>query len=123
MDGLVTIVAPADLWGVWADFFDRKGLPGKWIVRILNPFWRYRAGVPFSTLRPDERVGELKVPFLVLHGDRDQSVGLDHGHILARRAGTEVVVLEGEGHNELLGKAALHGEVLGFLEGMSRLGA
>ena len=116
VDGLVTIAAPADLWGVWADFFDQRGLPGRWIVRAFNPFWRYRAGVPFSTLRPDEGVKEVKLPFLILHGDRDKSVELDHARILARGAGTEVVVMEGEGHNDLLMKPDLHRKVFDFLQ-------
>jgi len=114
--GLVTIAAPADLWSVWADFFDGKGLPGRWIVRVLNPFWRYRAGVPFSTLRPDERVKELDLPLLFIHGDRDQSVPLEHVRILARGAGVEAVVMKGAGHSDILGKTELHRKVSDFLE-------
>jgi alpha-beta hydrolase superfamily lysophospholipase len=116
VDGLVTIAAPADLWGVWAHFFDQKGLPGTWIVRVFNPFWRYRAGVPFRTLRPDRRASEVKVPFLILHGDRDTSVDVSHARILARSAGVTPVVLEREGHNDLLAKPALHERVSGFLD-------
>jgi len=119
VDGLITVAAPADLWGVWADFFDQQRLPGRWVTRILQPFWRYRAGVPFDSVGPEIRVKEVAIPFLILHGNKDRNVSIDHGHILAHGAGTEVVVLEGEGHNELLGKAALHREVLGFLEGMT----
>jgi len=116
VDGLVTIAAPSDLWGVWADFFDRHGLPGWWVTRLLRPFWRYRAGEPFESLGPLERVGEVDVPFLILHGDRDQSVSVDHGHLLAERARREVLVMEGEGHNDLLGSPELHRRVLGFLQ-------
>jgi pimeloyl-ACP methyl ester carboxylesterase len=114
--GLVTVAAPADLWSVWADFFDGKGLPGRWIVRALNPFWRYRAGVPFSTLRPDERVKGLDLPLLFIHGDRDQSVPPEHARILARGAGVEAVVMAGAGHSDILGRTDLHRELLAFLE-------
>jgi pimeloyl-ACP methyl ester carboxylesterase len=116
--GLVTVAAPADLWSVWADFFDQKGLPGGWIVKALNPFWRYRAGVPFSTLRPDERVKELDLPLLFIHGDRDQSVPPEHARILARGAGVEAVVMEGVGHNDILARTELHRQLSAFLEGI-----
>jgi pimeloyl-ACP methyl ester carboxylesterase len=116
VSGLVTVAAPADLWGVWAHFFDQKGLPGRWIVRTLNPFWRYRAGVPFSTLRPDERVKELDLPLLFVHGDRDQSVPPEHARILARGAGVEPVVMEGAGHNDILGSPELYRKLSAFLD-------
>jgi alpha-beta hydrolase superfamily lysophospholipase len=122
VDGLITVAAPADLWGVWADFFDQRGLPGRWVTRILQPFWRYRAGVPFDSVGPELRVSEVNIPFLILHGDKDRNVSLDHGHLLAQGAGTDVVVMEGEGHNDVLGKAELHREVLGFLEGVTSPG-
>jgi len=116
VDALVTVGAPAELWGVWADYFDQYKLPGRWITQLLRPFWRYRAGEPFSALSPDERVGEVTVPFLILHGEKDRSVSPDHASILARGAGVEVVILEGEGHNEVLGRDSLHRRVLMFLE-------
>lgn len=117
VDGLVTVAAPADLWGVWADFFKKKRLPGRLITGVLRPFWRYRAGEPFSNLRPEERVKELDAfPFLVVHGRLDTSVSVDHAHLLAQGAQREPVILEGEGHNDLLGKKALHQEIFAFLK-------
>lgn len=117
VDALVTVGAPADLWGVWARYFDQKGLPGDWIVKVMAPFWRYRAGVPFRTLDPVTRVKEVRVPFLVMHGDQDQSVPVAHARILAGGAGLEPVILEGEGHNEILGRAEAHEILLSFLKG------
>jgi alpha-beta hydrolase superfamily lysophospholipase len=115
VDALVTVGAPADLWGVWADYFDQLKLPGRVITRLLRPFWLYRAGEPFSTLSPDDRAREVKVPFLILHGDRDRSVSPDHASILAQRAGVDAVLLKGEGHNDLLGREPLHRKILGFM--------
>jgi pimeloyl-ACP methyl ester carboxylesterase len=119
VDGLVSVAAPADLWSVWSGHFDRRGLPGRWMVRLLNPFWRYRAGVPFRTLSPEKRAKEVRTPFLALHGDRDASVPVSHAHVLAREAGVEAVVLEGEGHNDILSAEILREEILEFLEGIS----
>jgi alpha-beta hydrolase superfamily lysophospholipase len=114
--GLVTIAAPADLWDVWADSFRRRGLPGKLIVQLFNPFWRYRAGVPFRTLRPERRVRELVLPLLIVHGDRDRSVPVEHARALSREVGVDPLILKGEGHNDLLGRPNLHREVIAFLQ-------
>jgi len=118
VEGLVTIAAPADLWEVWARHFDQRGLPGRWIVRVLSPFWALRAGVPFHTLRPEERVTEVGVPLLILHGSMDESVPPDHARVLAREAGIEPLMMDGEGHNDLLGREALQGSVVDFLRGI-----
>lgn len=122
VDALVTLGAPGDMWGVWAHAFNRRGLPGALMVKVLAPFWRYRAGVPFRTLDTVERVKEVDVPLLVIHGDRDQSVPVEHARILAQGAGVEPVILEGEGHNEILGKEEVHRRVLGFLEDLLKQG-
>jgi pimeloyl-ACP methyl ester carboxylesterase len=116
-----------------ADFFWRSALgqfgidpgtdsQGHVVVAVYESFTavRYRAGEPFSVLSPDDRVGEVKVPFLILHGDRDRDVSPDHASILARGAGVDPVFLEGEGHNDLLGKGPVHQRVLGFLERVSQ---
>jgi pimeloyl-ACP methyl ester carboxylesterase len=113
--GLVSISAPADLWEVWAYYFDRKGLPGKWVVRILNPFWRVRAGVPFKTLDPRTRARELTVPFMILHGELDEGVPVEHARVFATAAGIEAVVMEGKDHGDLLDSPVLHEKLLSFL--------
>lgn len=116
VDGLVTMGAPADMWGVWIRYFHQKGLPGKWIVKTLFPFWRYRAGVPFRRLDPARKVKEVKVPVLVIHGDQDDSVPVAHARTLAAGAGVEPMILPGEGHNEILGRKEVHRSVLAFME-------
>jgi pimeloyl-ACP methyl ester carboxylesterase len=117
--GLVSISAPADLWEVWAYHFDRQGLPGKWVVRLLNPFWRRRAGVPWHALDPTSRTRELTVPFLVLHGTEDESVPVKHASALAAAAGIEPVVLDGLAHSDLLDSRHLHESVLSFLQNLT----
>ena len=114
-DGLVTVGAPADMWGVWAHYFDGKGLPGRWIVKALSPFWRYRAGVSFGTLDTEKRVKEVTIPCLIIHGSEDQSVPVEHVRILSAGAGVEPVILEGEGHNEILARDQVHRRVLEFV--------
>ena len=118
VQGLISISAPADLWEVWAYYFDRKGFPGKWVVRILNPFWRFRAGVPFKTLDPASRARELAIPCLILHGSMDESVPAEHATVLAEATGTKPVIMEGLDHGNLLDSEGLHEEVVSFLDAL-----
>ncbi len=120
VDGLVTISAPADLFSVWAEHLDKSWLPGALVVRLLTPFWRTRARVSFDTLRPDQKVRDLTVPVLVIHGAQDKSVDSSHARILADGAGVEALILEGAGHNELLGSPEVVTPVLAFLGGAGR---
>jgi pimeloyl-ACP methyl ester carboxylesterase len=119
VQGLISISAPADLWEVWAYYFDRKGLPGKWVVRILNPFWRARAGVPFRTLDPASRARELAIPCMILHGSLDESVPAEHATVLSEATGTKAVIMDGLDHGNLLDSEELHGDVLSFLDALS----
>ncbi len=116
VDGLLTIGAPADLWGVWAAHFDARGLPGRWIVKLFRPFWSLRAGEPFRRLRPDLRAGEIRIPYLPLHGGEDRSVPPEHVRVLAAEAGVQAVILPGEGHNELLAGEEVHRRMLELVE-------
>ena len=119
VQGLVTIGAPADLWEVWAYHLGRKGLPGKWVVKALSPFWRFRAGVPWETLDPMRRAKELELPLLILHGNEDESVPAGHARLLARAGGVEARILIGQGHTDVLEAPELHREVIEFLESLS----
>lgn len=119
VQGLISIGAPADLWEVWAFHLDRKWLPGRWVVRTLSPFWRLRAGAPWRELDPQRRAREINVPFLVLHGQKDESVPVKHAGLLASAAGVKPWILTGEGHTDLLGSEELHRAVVEFLEKVS----
>ena len=120
VQGLISIGAPADLWEAWADHLDQTGLPGKWVVRALKPFWRFRAGVPWVSLDPKRRAKELDMPFLVLHGEKDESVPVGHARVLARAGGVKPRILLGEGHTDLLEAPELHKVVVEFLEALPR---
>ncbi|WP_298828194.1 alpha/beta fold hydrolase [uncultured Piscinibacter sp.] len=53
-------------------------------------------------LRTDERIGRIRTPVLLLHGDRDELVPLAHSLALRERApGARLVVVPGAGHNDL----------------------
>lgn len=116
--GLITIGAPADLWGIWAHYLNRRGLPGKWLVRLLKPFWLRRAGVPWDTLDPIKKAGEVKVPFLIIHSDADESVPLREAHLLAGGAGVTPQIVEGEEHTDILDSPVLLQRMVTFLKGL-----
>ena len=70
-----------------------------------------RAWYPFipAALVPDaypslRRIGELSVPLLVLHGDRDETVPLEQGRALfeAAREPKRIRVFRGRGHDDLV---------------------
>ena len=123
IQGFITIGSPADLWEVWAYQLSLKGLPGKWVVRALRPFWRLRAGVPWASLDPENRAKELDLPYLALHGERDESVPPHQAHLLAGAAGVDPRVLLGEGHTDLLESPNLHQEIIEFLESLAHSGS
>jgi len=120
VEGFISIGAPADMWDIWAYHLKRQGLPGKWVVKGLKPFWRYRAGVPWKTLDPRRKASEMAVPFLILHGGEDESVPVRHAHLLAEACGVEPLILPGEGHTDLLESTQVHEVVAEFLKDLPR---
>ena len=108
LKGFISIGAPADLWGVWAYQLDQKGLPGRAIIKGLSLFLRRRAGVPWKDLDPLKRASELRLPFVVLHGEKDQSVPVEQAFLLARAAGVEPWIIPDWGHTDVLESPELH---------------
>ncbi len=51
-----------------------------------------------------DRIGRLSCPVLVVHGDRDAIVPVEHGHALfaAARGPKRLLIVPGAGHNDLL---------------------
>lgn len=115
VSGLVVIGAPADMWGIWAYYLNRKKLPGGLIVKLFKPFWRVRAGVPWSQLDPIRQARNLSVPLLILHGEDDKSVPPFHARLLGESAGVIPRILTGEEHTDLLESDAVVDAVVEFL--------
>jgi uncharacterized protein len=74
-----------------------------------------------------DRIRDLHVPLLVLHGDRDDIVPLDQGRALydAAREPKEMRVLRGAGHNDILDRAGttLAAEVAKWADALGQPGA
>jgi fermentation-respiration switch protein FrsA (DUF1100 family) len=78
-------------------------LPAKWLVKDR-----------FDSL---ERIQEITAPILILHGEKDQTVPVEHGKRLLAKAGGKAkgVFYEQGGHADLFDLGAAQ-EALGFLE-------
>jgi pimeloyl-ACP methyl ester carboxylesterase len=81
---------------------------------------------PFAGKRFDTygKVGRLRCPLLVIHGDRDSLVPLEMGKRLFERAGVDkqLVVIEGGGHNDLIAvnRGRFFSSIKTFLERVRR---
>jgi pimeloyl-ACP methyl ester carboxylesterase len=114
--GVLAMAAPADLLEVTAGYLTDRGLPGPLIVRLCLPSWRVRAGESLSRLNPQERVGELRVPLVVIHGSEDGRVPLEHARRLAELGGGRLRIVQGGGHSDLVRDPEVLGEILLLLE-------
>ena len=58
---------------------------------------------PGDWFRNRERIGAMRSPALILHGDRDEQIEVGNAGILARAApaGSELRIIEGRGHGDL----------------------
>ena len=101
-DGLVLIAAPADVMRVTAEYLNDHGMPGKLIVTAFRPFFWRRVGSTFRELTPTRRIGELKLPLLMLQPEHDTRVVRDHADRLSAAAGQPYVLIEGAEHTDVL---------------------
>lgn len=116
--GIVLVAAPADVLDATARYLGERGLPGRALVLVLKPFWDRLIGEPYRRLIPAGRAVELSVPVLVIHPELDERVTLDEAHRLAEAAGSEVEVLEGADHRDVLHDSRTAHLILEFLEGL-----
>lgn len=73
------------------------------IARRLFPWMPLSSVLTRRTFPSVERIGELEIPILIVHGRRDREVPISEGRKLHRAAHREAefVVIEDAGHNDL----------------------
>lgn len=120
IDGIALVAAPADLEEVTAGMLSDRGLPGRFVTRVLRPFWERRAGARFADLDPEARGAELRCPVLVAYGDRDGRVPVAHARRLAAATGGDLVEIPRAGHKDILGRSELHAALERFLLGVGQ---
>jgi alpha-beta hydrolase superfamily lysophospholipase len=101
-DALVLIAAPSDVMRVTAEFLSDHGLPGKLAVTVFRPFFWWRLGSTFARFTPRRRIGEIRVPLLLLQPEHDTRVVRGHAEELAKAAGQPYVLIKGAEHTNVL---------------------
>ena len=112
---LALLAAPADVLDVTSAYLKDKGLPGGFMVIALRPFWWWRLRSSFRDLVPERKIRGLELPILILQPEDDHRVALGHARRLAAASGRPYHVVEGAGHNSILGSAAAHRLLLDFV--------
>lgn len=100
--GLVLVAAPYDVFGTIGRYLEEKGLPGRWLIPLLRPFWRVRVGLPERRLHPGLALSRISLPTLVIQPEVDTRVPPTEGARLASTAGTTMKLVSGAGHTDVL---------------------
>jgi len=102
VDGLVLVATPSDVLRITAEYLTDKGMPGGLLVTLLRPFWWRRLGGSFRPYVPARRIGEVRVPLLLIQPENDRRVGRDHVERLAAAAGVPYHLVPGCEHTDVL---------------------
>jgi alpha-beta hydrolase superfamily lysophospholipase len=99
---LALIATPADVVRITAEYMTDKGLPGALLATVLRPFWWWRLGGTFLPHSPERRIGEIRVPLLIVQPENDQRVSRTHAERLAAAAGIPYHLVEDHEHTDVL---------------------
>ena len=102
IDGLVLIAAPSDVLRVTAEFLSDEGLPGRFLVHLLRPFFWRRVRGTFRPLTPSRRIRELDLPLLIIQPEHDQRVVRSHADRLSEAAGQPYHLIADREHTDVL---------------------
>lgn len=89
----------ADMHGVIATAIRRFRVPPFLLTRLTDLATKMRYGYRFADVQPIDVIGSIPPrPILLLHGDADRIIPLNHGERLAEAAGVELVRFPGSDH-------------------------
>ena len=97
----------------------KKGMPGI-LVTLILAYVQHTIGATFDEIAPEAQIGRIEVPVLLVHGERDDVVPLEHAHRLAAAAGPNVTLLTlpKRGHSNCSGDPAFWPAVLEHLRSL-----
>jgi dipeptidyl aminopeptidase/acylaminoacyl peptidase len=76
--------------------------PTKWpLVALTKVYARLLLGIKLSDAVPADAVGELQIPLLLIHGDADSQIPVEHSHEIQAKADpatTELWIVPGADH-------------------------
>ncbi|MFV2072040.1 MAG: alpha/beta hydrolase [Thermoanaerobaculales bacterium] len=105
---------PGDL--MRAEFRDKK-TPSILVPAILR-FVEHSIGARLADIAPERQIRRVTAPALLVHGEDDAVVPVDHGRRLAAAAGAnvELLVLPGRGHSDCNRDPLFWPRVMDFFE-------
>lgn len=102
LDAIGLVATPCDVYGTVARYLQEHGIPGPAVLPLTRPFFRLRIGLPGRALDPGLALPRLHIPVLVIQPGADTRVPPTEGERLARLSGSEMVLIPGAGHTDVL---------------------
>jgi pimeloyl-ACP methyl ester carboxylesterase len=124
---LVVMAAPLGTMEAARIYLDEKGFRGKWLDGLVRRSLVRTFGVDPESFDAAKNLGSIRVPVMIVHGEKDEVVPAWHAERLeaAIPAGLATVVrVPGASHSGVLDDDAVGGRVAGFLhEQLEKAGA
>ena len=111
----VSVAGVADVWQVMVQHpvIGRMPTPAEWALRKTM---EQVVGTTFAEVAPEQVLQNVSVPTMIVHGDADEIVPIDHAYRLAEARGdAELLIVPGGRHGDLTTFESHIGPILGFL--------
>ncbi len=100
---VVTVGAFAHPGDVMRSEFRRYHIPYFPLVWLLFEYFQWRIGGRFDTIAPENQIARSQAKFLLIHGERDKIVPVEHARRLKKAAGPNSVdlwIVPDKGHSD-----------------------
>ncbi len=122
MDGNIACVVAVGavahpIWTMLPEF-RKRGIP-EGIARALFKFMEWRYGLNFERIAPVNNIASARAHFLLIHGEEDKTIPLEHGkrmYAAAPAGQAELWVVPGKGHSNCHTHPDFWPRVTAFLE-------
>jgi pimeloyl-ACP methyl ester carboxylesterase len=118
--GVVTVGAFAHPVDAMRAEFHKRGVPDFPLVWLLMVYLQIRMNIRFREIAPQNVIGRASGPFLLVHGEEDEVVPIDHGKRLRNAAdplAANLLPLPGRGHSDCHEHPGFWDRVDSFLRG------
>ena len=100
------------------DFLTTKRIPADIFASLVFRFIEGWLGTTIDSVAPQNRVGEIKAPLLLIHGDKDWYIKPSNMEILHARASqehSERLLIPGRGHSDIMRDPRCNRAIAAFL--------
>lgn len=118
ISAVVAIAGFADMETVLLKTFRKNRIPaflGPFIIEYLEK----KIGAPLHDLAPKNRITDLTIPVLIIHGDKDNIIPLEDAERIVASSGnksTRLWINEGGNHSSMLTETEFFKQVAGFVQ-------